>query len=428
MTRFRRLAQEGSWIILGQIVSVLASLVLVRVLTEKLSPVEYGQLSLGLTVAGLVNQVVMGGITAGIGRFYSIAAEKQDLGGYLHATRRLMLYATMAVVVISMLVFIGLLWLGYSNWIALAASALFFSVFSAFNSILSGIQNAARQRAIVALHGSLDSWLKIAFALVVMFWLGNSSTAVVIGYACSSVLITLSQLFFLFITISDQKLQTSANHQWLQQMWDYSLPFSTWGVFTWMQQVSDRWALQTFASTNAVGNYVVLYQLGYTPILLATGLIMSFLAPILYQRSGDTTNNVRNSEVHRLSWRITQLSLLLTLFGVTLAFFLHEWLFNLLVAKEYRGISHFFPWVVLAGGLFAAGQMLSLKLMSEMKSSSLTIVKIFVALIGIGCNLLGASYAGVQGVVGALVVFSVIYFSWMSIIARNTIVKKHQGY
>ena len=145
MTRFRRLAQEGSWIILGQIVSVLASLVLVRVLTEKLSPVEYGQLSLGLTVAGLVNQVVMGGITAGIGRFYSIAAEKQDLGGYLHATRRLMLYATMAVVVISMLVFIGLLWLGYSNWIALAASALFFSVFSAFNSILSGIQNAARQ-------------------------------------------------------------------------------------------------------------------------------------------------------------------------------------------------------------------------------------------------------------------------------------------
>ena len=49
--------------------------------------------------AGGVDHVAgVTGATAGIGRFYSIAAEKNDLSGYLHASRRLMGYATAAVV------------------------------------------------------------------------------------------------------------------------------------------------------------------------------------------------------------------------------------------------------------------------------------------------------------------------------------------
>jgi O-antigen/teichoic acid export membrane protein len=241
MTRIKRLAKEGSWIIAGQILSVAATLVLVRVLTEHLDPEQYGQLALGLTVAGLVNQLVMGGVTNGISRFYSIAAEKQDLLGYLHATRRLMGYATLVVVVISLLVITGLLWLDYSQWIALTTAALVFSVFGAYNNTLSGIQNAARQRAVVALHGGLDAWLKIGLALFVMSWLGNSSAAVVVGYALSSMLITFSQLFFLRqTTIQVQKTKSAIDHQWIRQMWAFSLPFSTWGIFTWIQLVSDK--------------------------------------------------------------------------------------------------------------------------------------------------------------------------------------------
>jgi O-antigen/teichoic acid export membrane protein len=102
---------------------------------------------------------------------------------------------------------------------------------------------------------------------------------------------------------------------------------------------------------------------------------------------------------------------------------MHEWLFRLLVATEYRGSSYYLPWVVLAGGLFAGSQVLTLKLMSEMKTSLLTIVKITTALIGVLCNVLGAIYFGMKGVVGALVVFSVIYFVWMVVIAQNSLTK-----
>ncbi len=417
--RFQRLAKEGSWIVAGQIAAVLGALVLVRVLTEYIEPAQYGQLALGLTVAGLVNQVVMGGVTAGIGRFYSIAVEKNDLPGYLHASRRLMGYATAAVVAIALVLMAGLLWLGYSQWMGLAAAALAFSVLSGYNALLSSIQNAARQRAIIAFHGGLDACLKILLAVGVMLWLGSSSTAVVLGYALSSLLVTGSQLFFLRLLIRPQGEKPPASANWGRQIWAYSWPFSTWGVFTWAQQVSDRWALQTFTSTQEVGLYAVVFQLGYVPIGLATGMAMSFLGPILYQRSGSAADHTRNISVHRIAWRITFVGLFVTALAFFFTFLLHEWIFHLLVAVKYHAVSYLLPWMVLAGGIFAAGQILALKLMSEMKPAAMTTAKIVTAILGVGLNIYGAAQFGLQGVVAALVAFSSIYFFWMSWLARH---------
>lgn len=419
MTRFKRLAKEGSWIVVGQVVAVAGALLLVRVLTEYLDPSQFGQLALGLTVAGLVNQVVLGGLTAAIGRYHSIAAEKQDLGGYLRAARNLLASATVAVIAIGLILVAIMYWLDYSQWIGLAAAALVFSLLNGYSGVLSSIQNAARQRIVVAFHGGLDAWLKILLTVGVMSWFGVSSTAVVIGYACSSMLITASQLIFLRRTISLQSTPIQNQHQWRSQIWAYSLPFTTYGTFTWLHLASDRWALQTFASTNDVGQYAVLFQLGYAPIALITGMVVSFLGPIIYQMSGDATDHDRNAGVHRLGWQMTQLALVITLFGFAITFALHDWVYGLVVASEYSGGSYLLPWVVLAGGMFASGQMLALKLMSEMKLSAMTAPKIVTALIGILLNIIGARLAGMQGVVVALVAFSSVYFVWMAVLTKR---------
>lgn len=412
------LAREGSWIVIGQIASVTGALVLVRVLTEYLDPAQYGQLALGLSVAGLVNQVVTGGITAGIARFYSIAAEKQDLQGYLRDSRRLLGYAVLIVAAIGLALGAGLLLLGYSEWIDLAAAALAFSVVSAFNLSINGIQNAARQRSIVAFHGGLDAWMKILLAMGALLWLGTSSTAVVIGYTFSCVLVTVSQHLFLRKTIPPQRGRAATGRPWLGQIWAYSWPFSAWGIFTWMQQVSDRWGLAVFATTDEVGRYAVLFQLGYAPLTMATGLVLSFLGPILYQQSGDATDRARNASVHRLSWRFMSISLMLTVIAFMITFIMHRSIFRLLVASQYRHISYLLPWVVLAGGLFGSGQMLALKLMSELKSAKMTPAKIVTALLGVTFNIYGAAVAGLPGVVAALIAFSTVYLAWMMSLSR----------
>jgi O-antigen/teichoic acid export membrane protein len=229
----------------------------------------------------------------------------------------------------------------------------------------------------------------------------------------------ISQLIFLRRAIPQEKVDDQCNKSWTQQIWSYSIPFSTWGAFTWIQQVSDRWALQAFASTSDVGEYAVLYQLGFTPIAVIMGMATSFIGPIVYQRSGDAMDQSRNANVNYLIWRMTNISLLIGLMAFVTTYFLHEILFNLLVASEYREASYLLPWVVLSGSIFSSGQMLALKLMSDMKPSVLIMAKIVTALVGTLLNIVGAFTAGIHGVVVAMVIFSGIYFIWMALIAKR---------
>lgn len=428
-TRIHRLSKEVGWIVAGQITALLGMLVLVRLLTEHLNPAEYGELALGLTIAGLVNQVIMGGFANGISRFYSIATEKDNLYGYLHASRRLLSYATLGVVAVALLLIAGLFITGHSQWLGLTIAVLIFSIFSGYNSALNGVQNAARQRAIVALHGGLDAWLKIGLVVGMMLWCGGGSTVVVIGYTLSAIIVTTSQLFFLKRLMNRQSIsQEDGGHEnWGWQIWQFSWPFSAWGIFTWAQQASDRWALEKFATTYEVGQYAVVFQLGYTPISMLTGFMITLIGPILYQQAGAAKNHLRNKSVHKIAWRITQVSLVISIVAFVFTWFLHRWIFQWLVAESFRDISHLLPWVVLAGGLFSAGQMLSLKLMSEIRSGSLLRIKVSTALIGIAANILGARWYGINGVTAALVLFSSMYLTWMLFIASHLPTNRNQS-
>lgn len=402
-----RLAKEGSWVIVGQVASVTASLVLVRVLTEYLDPAEYGQLALGLTVVSLVNALVFAGVTSGIGRFYAIAAEKNDLLGYLRASRQLMGYATAMTVVIGSVLMTGLFWLGYSHWMGLAAAALVLSVLIGCSSSLTGIQNAARQRAIVALHAGLDGWLKILLAVGVMLWLGNSSTAVVLGYVMSCLLVTLSQLFFLRRLIHPQREKTNTSENWRRQMWMYSWPFMAWGIFGWAQQSSGRWALEVYSTTTDVGLYVVLFQLGYAPIIMALGLTTTFFMPILFARTGDASNAVRNEGVRKLISKMVLIGGGLTILAVLATSLLHSQMFNLLVNEKYFSVSYLLPWVILSGGIFGMSQVLASQLMVLNMTSKLLYASIGASVIGIVASIVCAKTFSLDGMVVASLTHSI---------------------
>lgn len=418
-SRFKRLAKEGSWIVIGQIASVLGALVLVRVLTGRLDPAQYGQLALGLTVAGLVNQVVMGGITSGIGRFYSIAAEKKDLSGYLCASQRLMVYATLAVVAIGLALMIGLLWLGYSQWMGLAAAALVFSVISGFNSALSGIQNAARQRAIVAFHGGMNVWLNILLAVGVMLWLGASSTAVVIGYTFSSLLVTGSQLLFLRRTIPHQHAQ-SANHQpWMSPMWAYSWPMVAGGLFNWGYYASQRWALELFATTGEVGQFYALTQIADTPISMAGAMFLSFLIPILFARVGNAKDHDKLSNMHRLVMRITTIGLGFTITMVIVSYFAHDLIFRLMVASEYRGLSVYMPYVVLAAGILQVSMTMGSIVLTRNRTSDILPLAIWGQLYISAQNFLSVYCFGILGLIISMNIGAMLHLAWMSVIVSK---------
>ena len=404
---------------LGHAGAITGAIVGVRLLTGLLSPAAYGELALGMTVATLVQQVIFGPLGNGVMRFYAPAVEQGDLGGYLSVVRRLMLSTTGIILLSSLFAIAGLLIAGRKEWIPLATIAAFFALVSGYNSTLSGIQNAARQRSVVALHQGMESWTRFLLAAGLLLWLGATSWIAMSGYAVAVILVLGSQYFWFRRTVSGQTTRSAEARSWQAQIWKYSWPFSIFGIFTWAQLASDRWALGFFATTKQVGLYAVLFQLGYYPISIATGMVMQFLAPIFYQRAGDTSDRQRNAEVYKLSWRLTWLILSGTAASFLVVLLFHAQIFRILVASEYSGVSHLLPWVMLGGGVFAAGQALALNLMSLLKTRAMIAAKVVTALFGVGFNCAGAYWYGTTGIVMAGTLFAVFYALWMAVLSRR---------
>jgi O-antigen/teichoic acid export membrane protein len=408
---------ELAWVTLGQAMAALAALVGVRLMTGLLSPVAYGELALAMTLALLVTQSLFGPLTNGIARFYAPAFETGELAAYLEATRRLALSITGIVVLLAVFLAAGLLISGRTKWVPLGLATLLFAMLTGYNGIMSAIQNAARQRSIVALHQGIESWTRFGFAAALVLWLGATSTVTILGYTLGIVAVLASQYVF-FRRVHASARGASAQGLWRNRILQYSWPFYTWCLFTWAQLSSDRWALAMFANARDVGLYAVLFQLGNYPIAMISAMTMQLLAPIFYQRAGDGNDSRRNAVVGKLGWRLTTLTFGMTGIAVCASMLLHAQIFHIFVAEKYSSVSHLLPYTLLASGIFAASQLIELSLMSQMKTKMLILAKISSALLGIGFNFAGARLYGVKGVVVSGVVVSTFYFLWMVVLAK----------
>ena len=74
---------SGASISIGYFFTALGGLLGVRVLTSYLTPSQYGELSLAITMGGVVYSVFFGPLINGITRFFPIAREKKELTFYL---------------------------------------------------------------------------------------------------------------------------------------------------------------------------------------------------------------------------------------------------------------------------------------------------------------------------------------------------------
>jgi O-antigen/teichoic acid export membrane protein len=414
--RLRHVFTEGFWLVLGQIIVAIGALAGVRLLTELMNPSSYGELALGMTVATLVNQTLLGPLSNGVTRFYAPSLEQGDLRGYLNAVRELVVLTVKAIIVLGLVVVAVLLGSGFIERVPMALAILVFASASGCNVILCGMQNAARQRKRVALFQGVDTWARFLCAATLVMILGSTSTVAAIGYGLASICVLCIQ----YVSFKKSHMENASSSgdakRWLADIWAFSWPFASWGIFTWARVASDRWALQLFTTKDEVGFYAVVFQLGYYPMSLVTSMVTQLAAPIFYQRAGNGGDGVRNAKVSSMSWQLTGAALACTFGAFLFSLLLHRQIFAVLASRQYMQISYLLPWVVLSGGLFASAQMVGLGVMSSMKTRLLIRCTIATALFGIAFNIVGAYLLGLLGVVIAGVVFSIVYLVWMSVL------------
>lgn len=425
-TRFVRLFKESFWIVSGQVFGVIGALVGVRVLTELMSPSEYGQVALGMTFVMFLGQAWLGPLGTGAARFFAPASEAGELKQYLKAVGQLIYLVNKAILPLALVICIFILVSNLDEWLPLVVGALIIAIVTNCNGVASGIQNAARQRAIVALHSGVTPWVRLLLAVSLIYYFGVSSTVVIWAYVFAAIIILLSQYHFFKQILKVSEQQTSVNdssHVWKSHIVKYSWPFAAWGIFFALYQASDRWALVAFSSQSDVGLFSVLYQLGYYPVALFTEMLFSLLTPILFSRAGDGKNSERLNNAIRLNLKIFGAVLLTTLFIFFATWTTHELIFKVFVAEEYRKVSNLLPWVSLSAGLVTSGHILSLARMSALETKALIVPKVLTSVLGILLNVLGAYLYGLEGIIMAQLLFSIIYLGWMGFMFLNYVYK-----
>jgi O-antigen/teichoic acid export membrane protein len=407
--------RELAWVIFGQFLAFSGGMVGIKVLTNIMGPEQYGQLALGLTIAGLVNLFVFGPIGQAITRFFSICREKEQLSFYFATGRKILFQASYVLTAVSLISVTACFFLFGQQWAILTACALIFGYATGINNAFISLQNAIRQRRIVALHQGMDMWLRMLLAIVAMLMWGKSGSVALLGFGVGLLLIILSQCYFAFQNrqISDYFLAGSTQNIKTSKVYgdfsNYARSFLYFSAFGAIALYADRWILQGLYGEREVGIYAALYLIANTPVTVLMGLAGQLLLPIVYDQVGDMSCPEKMGR-SRKTVRITVfifaafMSLL-----VLIAYLFGEPIVILLSNDEFGSFASSL-WVILAGiSLFHLGQLLVMQGLAEARPNIYIIPKLLHAFVFLILTFWLAGQYGIHGVGISLCISSFVY-------------------
>jgi O-antigen/teichoic acid export membrane protein len=410
------------------ILSILALLAGTRFLTHLLSTEEYGLLALAVSLAALAVQIFGEPIGKTAVRFYAHWRESGMPTGFMK--RLAVSFATAAV----WIVFLGLAavaarWLipGFPGMNFVVLTGLF-SVILVFNRVALALEDAARKRWFRAVMQAGFEAGRFVFAVsLIVLLAAPDASAVLTGFILAGGLSALAHFFYLkrLLTpirkevpvsyVTARNLDTSA-------MQSFQLPLIVSNGGIWVVMMADRWVLTGFGSAGDVGGYSAVYQLAFIPMLLAGNFLILLLEPVLYQMIGINKKHTSPLHVMRINYYAAVSIAIFSIIGGSVFFFGHPLLGRIFLGADFRAYSWLFPWLILAGGSFAASQQLLLKLSCDMRTGLLAKVWGGTALVALTAYTVGAMFWQMKGVLAAVVGVNLclLLFSLGIVIKKNS--------
>lgn len=414
---------------LGNAVGAVVSIVLLRLLTEHMSSDAYGRLALMLTFGVFVNQVYMAGLSNAAGRLFASAKMQGESSALFRVI--MVAYARHCGQIIVVGVLFGWICVAIAEigTISTAVAAVLISIIGGLNSVIIGILNAARWRSSVAALNSADSLIRfaliscwvhqgISIELSNVLWIQAGSAS-----ACMMVALYRWRILSRQIeAVQDARKFATKQAEWNARLTNYGRPLTVLGVITFIHQISDRWALNVYLGAEDVGQFAALYQLGVLPFSLLSALALNLFAPILFDAAESLDTGVRDRSL-TLNLIAGAGMVIVTLSAFCISLEYSESICSLILGESFRAIAPLLPWGILTAGLFETGQLLALRLQTRMATSQWMLIKGSISFLGIGMNFYGAAYAGLRGLIWAMLTFSMLYLvsisTWILLDAKR---------
>ena len=407
----------------GQLLGVLGSLIGVRILTTVIEPADYGMLAILVSFATAAQYLPGVAISDTAMRFYSVALSSSRLCEF----RAILTRVFVGFVIIYsalMLVGLGVTQLAYPAFTSWVIPAGVFAIASVGYLILVGIFNGARARRAAAFIQSLFQIGRFSLACIMVLWFSASVVWVMWGFAIGALLTAcIGYYIFIVYVIPDNGKEVSTPSTLNNEMLVYGWPLLVTGVLTWVSFFTDRWALGLFGTTDEIGKYFALFQVGFFPALIGGQALRQFISPLVFHRITHSKNLAERDQVYRINFVTAHSLVLLTLAGFVVALFTHDFFFSMLVGEAYRSVSYLWPYMILAGGISVSSTGLIVSMFADNRTKAMIPLKFVTTVIIVCCLLVGARMNGLIGVVYGLLVFSVIEFAVTEIFVLKTVHK-----
>ena len=171
-----------------------------------------------------------------------------------------------------------------------------------------------------------------------------------------------------------------------------------WGLFGWLQNMSNRWLLSHFADLSVVAEYGVLVAIGTFPVTALVGLVVTYLVPILYERESSSVGSSR-AIVRRVALALIPACALL----VFLVAIWHRELIIFFSGKNYAEHSYVLPMIMGAASASAICSVLTCAVFAQRQVASLLLANTVPGLFVLAFGYFAVSQYQFNGAILALV-------------------------
>lgn len=415
-----RLGKELAVVALGQAGSAIGTLLSLRVLTEYLSPHEFGNFALGLTVIMLLQYAYMG-VSAALLKYYSAAVENSTVEPLVHGVWKV--YTSRHVVLAIMLAVGSAIIIATKAWIwfLLGIPCAFAAVLVPAGVIHDSIQLASRNRLLVAGLAAVTPWITLLCQLVCIMVLGTNAFAALVGVSLGTAVLVPVRAFASRTKIasllkgSEKPDGEATTFDYFPSMKAYAFPWLLWAFPMWVQLNADRWALDAFRSTGEVGVYAGYSQLAIYPITMLTQVLLQFVQPVLYNRVGTGSDSSRVESARKLNLKLVKMSLIWTAVMSVIVFQFAKPIAHVFLAPQYRDAHDLLWLLVISAGFYATSNFAALLITTSEDTQKLLAPRITTAVFGTGLIVFAAWRYGGVGVAVASAVAWLAYTVWVLI-------------
>ena len=407
INHLNKLLNEGIWVFLTQISSILLNIILISIVASKLNVSQYGSLALIMTIQAFFSLIFYGTINNGVLRYSSICNQLNKNSNFVNIVIKISLIIGTLLTIIGFALTIFFYLVGFKNYVQPFNVVLITSILIGTIDFLTSVILSLRKRKILFIIKTLEGIIKI---LVLYFATLSNYLSVLYIYLITSIIICLTILAYFKNTFPNFLLATLSLIIIGLKKYTGIAPISLLGYFRWAQQNSLKWALELIVSRRELGLYNALSQIAYTPVIILFGVILNLITPIIYEKINPSLLNNESKRILNHILKFSTVSLFLIVFGAIILVPSSNYIVGLIFPIEYQEVSRFLPFVFVAGGLYSTGNILANIPFSINSPKILLKPNIYSSIIGISLSFVLVYFFGLSGGILALLLHGLLYY------------------